>query len=86
MARNGVVQRLSASGCNSSQRKRGRSGGVGIMGVLVRALRSADWMSDTESRILNRDCCYGIVVENGGRESALDVERRECGLLRCGTL
>jgi len=43
------------------------------MGVLVGGLRSTDWMPDRESGILNGECCCGIAVGNGGRESAFGV-------------
>jgi hypothetical protein len=36
-----------------------KDGGSLIMGVLVRGLRSADWMPDMESGILNGECCCG---------------------------
>lgn len=64
----------------------GKDGGSLIMGVLVRGLRSADWMPDRESGILNGECCCGIAVGNGGRESAFGVERRARGLLRRGSI
>ena len=56
------------------------------MGVLVRGLRSTDWMPDRESGVLNGECCYGIAVGNSERESAFGVERRERGLLRRGSI
>lgn len=65
---------------------RGRMGGSLIMGVLVRGLRSADWMPDMESGILNWECCCGVAVGNVGRESAFGVERRERGFLRRGSI
>jgi hypothetical protein len=63
-----------------------KDGGSLIMGVLVRGLRSADWMPDRESELLNGECCCGIAVGDVGRESAFRVERRERGLLRRGSI
>ena len=61
-----------------------------IVGMLVKGLRSTDWMPDRESGILNGECCYDTVVGNG-EGIGFGVERRKCGLLQsrsidCGRL